>query len=45
MRFSSPLLFPPPPPRRPLKRHFGCEVGVLLTLQKHRKNSSDPKVT
>ena len=22
-----------------------CEVGVLLTLQKHRKNSSDPKVT
>ena len=22
-----------------------CEVDVLLTTQKHRKNSSDPKVT
>ena len=26
-------------------RQKHCEVGVLLTLQKHRKNQSDPRVT
>ena len=32
----------PERPDGPTDRAQGCEVGVLLSLQKHRKNQSDP---